>query len=228
MDKIKNSIYIDLDSLLDTRFSLLTEMSPKIAGEVLLNKQYFNRLRDSFPPIPEIVFKTFYKYRDNSLLKTAIRTHITDVLFSEVCYVELNPQIKEGVKVANIVINTYPYRLTKKEIDDIKKSIRFTMGNIDFNIKDTYFNPYNVSLTDFKEFYSIIMYDGLNWLKYRIATNEFFNFNMPSTRLYIPAFLEKIEKNKNIEDIFKDMKRSMEYFIDLQFTPVKMFSLKHE
>jgi len=224
--KLPFKIYVDVDSLLDTRFALLSFLDSELAGKALLKDYYHSRLVDSFGLIDFYRFKEFYRFRNKKLLPLSVKTKITDIIIQEISYVTLNPHIREVVKIPTLTINTFPYRLTESEKENLVKAISSTLPNLEYKIEVTYFNPYK-DLTDFDDYYSIIMYDGIEWLENHIVVSNMKEKNKPDTRLYIPALLRSFvpDDEKLIKQTFEDLKNYMSYFIDLKPINVDYFCL---
>ena len=66
--KVKADIIIDLDSLFDTRLSVLKRINPKSYEYVMENYDEFrNRRKEEFPGVPQEVFRNIYKMRTKEI-----------------------------------------------------------------------------------------------------------------------------------------------------------------
>ena len=70
-----NGIYLDLDSILDTRLSLLFTFDPNLAKDVITHG-YTSRDEDVFPGISKEVFASLYSKRTTNILFNATITKL--------------------------------------------------------------------------------------------------------------------------------------------------------
>lgn len=224
----RKQIYIDIDSLLDTRLGILTEYFPQVAGNILFNlDKYYNRLRDDFYPIGNTTFKYFYSKRNKDTLKLSKLTNIMEVIIEEIGFVEFNLEIKNLVNKAEVVLNLFPYEFTEKEKEKLELIIYNLVKHIPFDLKIINKNPLELDKTELEKYYAIIMYSGMEWLKYKIATREITNGEILEARLYIPLQLDIINLQPNkIEESINYLTKTMRYFTDLRITENRYFSIK--
>jgi hypothetical protein len=221
-------IYIDLDSLLDTRFSMLYNLDKDMLNKIYVNKEYDNRIINEFDYIPSNIFNLLYKYRGNDLLSISYFTKILKIVMLEVGMLKNNLQIMNLNQPITIDINVHPYTIDK-HIEDVKVKL-LSMLNIDgLNINIIDVNP--ISLTPDKvnnEYISLIMYDGMKWFGHMLNTEAFKNNYIPTINLILPALLDKPVVMKKIEDyesMFNDIVKQGNMFINMKFTPVEYFNI---
>ena len=106
----KLGIYINLDSLIDTRLSVLHYHSPKIFKQVVKSiDKYQSRLKDEFDYLDTELFKEMYKKRNSEMIKEPIPTFIPEFIKS---YVLTCLQEKSG-EIVTMYLNVYPYKFKR-------------------------------------------------------------------------------------------------------------------
>jgi hypothetical protein len=221
-------IYIDLDSLLDTRFSMLYNLDKNMLNKIYANKEYDNRIINEFDYIPSNVFNLLYKYRGNDLLSISYFTKILKIVRLEIGMLKNNLQIMNLNQPITIDINVYPYTIDE-HIEDVKIKL-LSMLNIDgLNINIIDIDPINLTPDKINnEYISLIMYDGIKWFGYMLNTEAFKNNYIPTVNLILPALLDKpvvMKKIKDYEDMFNDIVKQGNLFINMKFTPVEYFNI---
>jgi len=238
--KIGDSIYADLESVFDIRFTILEEFFDSLRYKGLspiemIKKDpvmYYGRLTYGLPTIPSSYFKYVYEkcIFDNKVFKSLVKksklTNILNMVNAEIVLLE-SKKLGDEFKQVTLTINTFPLELTEIEINTLKfiistatilkmDDIEIVNDNHASIIRDLKSNKYDV----------MFMYRGLDWLNTNILINKFHN---PETKLYVPAILYDsnvdIDKPDQIEMIFNSYKEIMMPFIDLTFIPQEIFSL---
>jgi len=125
----KQGIYIELDALLDTRLSTLFQMEG-VDLSTILDNGYFTRSKEEFYGIPKEAFDSEYKLRDKITLKDAVITK--SIVFIRELIVSMIKQATEtpmhtGPK---LIVNVYPYQLSKEETEAIIKGIAAASGQL--------------------------------------------------------------------------------------------------
>lgn len=118
----KQGIYVDIDSLLDTRFGTLVGMGQEVLIGVLDNG-YFQRRAETFYGVEKEVFDEAYKKRDKSVLAQSVITKVlgfVNELVREMNTQAIQTPFHTGPK---IYINTYPYELNDSEAAVILKAV---------------------------------------------------------------------------------------------------------
>ena len=110
----KNSLYINLDTLYDTRLATLNYIDPKLAKLAIANG-YYERDSDSFSLISGKDFDRVYSLRDWDYIKDAIPTNSLQIVGNF-----LNDATKRQLETpftaaAEIYLNVYPYVLTRDQ-----------------------------------------------------------------------------------------------------------------
>ena len=68
-------IYVDLDSLFDTRLAILDKIDTRYAT-LVYEAGYCNRTEDAFPRLSKEAFKKLFDDRDNDVLSRALLTNV--------------------------------------------------------------------------------------------------------------------------------------------------------
>ena len=108
-------LLLELDALLDTRLSILGSMDPKRTAVIMQDTSYTTRVIDRFQGFDNKAFKEAYDSRTTKALAGAMRTDVFKILHDFITRV-MNRNIVSPTPVdTEIVLNTYPYKLTEKE-----------------------------------------------------------------------------------------------------------------
>lgn len=231
-DKNSQGLYVDLDSLFDTRFAVLEELSPQLAIDNLL-KGWQNRISDEPVGMPLDDFKTLYELRNVETLAKASQTEVADLMRHWVADVSKqtlsNPTINTIIR---IFVNVFPYELTQEEAtllgNQLKayfpEDILVTMLNVD---------PKRITPEVVKKYFSgMFMYDYHLWKEHHAKEGNFKDIRLPDTALYTPAIyhgqkpseseLREFEEKKI--DVFKEWEMYVGPLIGIEFLPVQAFS----
>ena len=213
------AIYLELDSLVDTRLALLYSLSEKTAIEVL--PDYHLRRNDIFGNIPYRLFEELYKLRKKNILEFAIPTKILDILGMMVA--EKRGDVRNIGDKYKLYLNTYPYVLTKEEQDRFSEVI--TRFIPDLFVECIYETQYSLTpkfITD-KDISDIIMYNGLEWLEKQISLFNIVEHPLINRSLVVPAITNefgiKVDKN-----LFLDTAKRLEMVITVIFVDVAYFA----
>lgn len=229
--------YVDLDSIFDTRLSLLTKLTkenilqPEELEHILLHN-YYNRTSDFIIPN----FLDYYKKRDKQLLLTPFLTPIIDGIKSFVITTSLNKDKTPLLLNAKIELNIYPYVLEEEEIDNIIKGLVVLTDRVPsisiINTPPEYLTPNFI-----KDKYKLMfMYESREWFKTHYANENFKKQTCPSVILKTP-FLHYVEEDKDPEtfnDVIKNSKginakliskveKDLKPIINIEYLPVQSF-----
>lgn len=113
-------VYVELDCLLDTRFTVLKDMNEKLADEILLNGKYHKRETDIVKGIDYTTFVAKHKEYSLDVLSRSFLTNIILVLkdFADALEIE-TAKINVPMRY-EFVVNYFPYKLSQQEIDEIQ------------------------------------------------------------------------------------------------------------
>ncbi len=222
---------IELDSILDTRFSMLSQMFPDKIDEIM--GSYFGRPTNELPGI--ISYEDFnhaYLNRNRSVLKNAVMTK-TVLLLKDFVSTALENMIHSSLEMPpKLIINTYPYELTKEEVKNITVALLFHIGNkVDIEIASLTHKEISPLYLE-REVWSYIKFDYYNWLDDIAEYLDNKNQRCPDTKLITPAYLHV--KTKDLPSLFNQQgkridpfhhfKIGLSYIIDLEFISTTFFN----
>lgn len=220
-DKFTN-ICVTLDSIIDTRWHLYdVEIS-----------QYRNRLLDTEKELE------LYRLRDNSFLKNPKKTNIERLLMVLKSRVNtFSEHVLQNNKAFNIVINTYPYILSREESVNLYKGFKLSYTFAD-DLKVVCEEP---TANNFSTYDVVVDYDGLfnldNMIKeiYDEDLQSLHNLTntLDDTTLIVPSILQDAEiANKVVKNgsgpltFFKQMMKEYTPLIRLEVVDLNFFNLK--
>jgi hypothetical protein len=225
------TLLLELDSILDTRLSLLVTKFPDRIDDIL--KIYFSRATNEFDGIISYEdFNSLYRQRDRSVLKNAVMCK-TILLVKDFVDTALENMIQTSVEIPpKLILNIYPYDLSAEEIKLILTSMIFHIGN-KVDIEVAYIRHEDILPSKMlNSLWGYLKFDYYNWLD---DIGEKFKDNRercPDTKLITPAYFPV--KNKDISKLFtQDGKRidpffyfktGLSYIIDIEFTEKSMFN----
>jgi hypothetical protein len=229
MVNIKTGIYVDLDSLMDTRLSTLSSIDKQLAYELLSNGSYIDRLYDEFGYINHHLFKEFYDRRNKITLLRSFPTKIVELIATELILMESKQIEANEIPLLTLTVNTYPYTLTDKEMKSFTHALK--LHTLNKKLQVAYINIPPTSLTlDFISihFSVVIMYDYSRWIDYHLSIKS---GNAVDTILYVPGVLGnavKIKKIKDIEDMFDAYSELFGAFINIKHIPVESYCIQEK
>jgi hypothetical protein len=197
-------IYVDLDSLFDTRLTTLTLIDKDLSMEEIKG-EFFIRTCDSFKHIPHKVFDYFYKHRTVNTLKLSQLTKIVKLVMEFANNVSLNDKELGGEGDVVLYVNTYPYDLNEQQEKIIKASLITYMPKItnvvtrfDYNVSPEWLDRY-VSM--------IVMYDGYKWLTKNVANGKLKKNPLLDILFIVPKiiFVDGEHTEKDFEYLEKTM-----------------------
>lgn len=202
METVKK-VYIDLDSLFDTRLGCLAEIDSKLVLEALDNG-FLKRNSDTFSFLKKDLFDKAYKLRDIETLKLSPFTACHKLLTS-VCVAMLKGSIDgpdiTGVKV---VVNINPYKLSEVEAGDLLTLIVEKTGRlVEVELVDIPFAELTISHCE-SNYDVIFMYDYMYFLEQNIVARNHLKHSINDRILIAPEiFLREITK-KDLDKIYRN------------------------
>lgn len=220
----KLGIYINLDSLIDTRLSIIYYHSPKMFKDIIKNiNSYQSRLKDEFENLDVELFQNMYKKRNSLMIKEPLPTHVPELIKSYV----LTCLEEKSSEVITLYLNVYPYKFRSEEKELLKKSIfSIYKGLIDVEILDE--PDTNISVKFIHENIALmIMYNGIKWIEHNLANKKLRSLNLPDVLMICPRLVDKVVVQKTaINDFFSDFEKIVHPFIHLLFLTPRLFSIK--
>lgn len=181
----KNGLYLDLDSLYDTRLATLESIDPRLAKTAIANG-YYKRDEDVFPHVDKKTFRELYDQRGEDLLETAMVTNVLSILSTfikdsirRVCETPSKGEI-------NVFLNVYPYQIDKTTAHAMLKPLsKLTAGSANVHILNL--KPEHLTLRYCRDNFSLmVMYDFEQWLEIHTRNDAFRNTPIPDITLFVP------------------------------------------
>lgn len=219
-----------LDTLFDTRLSLLSILMPNFTNELLESGNYTDRLKDSFS-VGDVKFSyesflPIYQNRSKSLLKYSGLTFIPYIISCEINRHQQNNFNGECFRKWHLHINTYPYNLSKEEQESIN-TIFYQYMDDRPEIIYHHLHPRNIDkdFIDNNNIEVVIDYFGLEWLSYFMYNTEN-KFTNRKINLCVPKLLNTcgLDDQELTDEFFKKIETSFSSHIELSFLDSYCFS----
>lgn len=224
-----SKMLIDMDSLFDTKFSLLIEFSKDLAYSVIKDKSYFNRKKDNFKYGEFILgyelFYKFYNSRNKFILKNALPTKMPFVIRKEINRHFTDLRDGTCLEPFYLYINTYPYFLYDSEKEIIANMFKmdgFEKINIEF-----IYNPLKEISPKFiktEGIELIILSNGMEWLE-SIDKLELLKNPINKTTLITPKILNSSKFRSTVieEKHFESVATQARLIMPVEFLDVFFF-----
>lgn len=227
-------IYVNLDSILDTRLGTLGKIDPKLAASVLDNG-YRDRLIDRFTGVDDAVFKDAYAKRDLETLKMSVVTNVSFLL---------RRIIKDGLALAvqqqkitrlNIDLNVWPYEFSPGPMTDMLISCMRVHAYENAVVRIISIEPKHLTPEYAgKNYQMLIMYDWLEW--FTLHKTFFEKKGIPSVAFIAPQLcLDKVPSKEEMiglssdgKDIFQITEAMCAPMFRLNMMPASLFSIIDE
>lgn len=230
----KNSIYLELDALFDTRYAMFFRFDSEAAIE-FMKGGFRTRLSDEFwrvsTKFTQEEWVEAWKKRDISLLQespiTSIPSFLTDCIES-IDWDVISPN--DPSRLVSITINTYPYSLEP----EVKEAICYHLGLLLPTVDkiSTIFIPTHVLAADqlLGRYDLVVMYNFHDWVKmYEDRFADEFEFR--NLMLAVPQLFKEVpEKGSEDHEILGSLNAFSvsEYLLfgrcELRMIPVADFS----
>lgn len=226
LTEINNNIYIELDSLIDSRLATFYNIDKELTKEFLESGRYHSRIKDELSYISNHLFYKIYEQRDRDILKEVAPTKIVDLL-KEYIIEAKRVNVEYNNSETTIYVNVYPYRLLEAELEWLTKAflgMTFSSFNIEIINKDiTEVTPKwiheNVGV--------MVMYRGIRWIEYHMDNRNLLDRPIPDVGMITPAIIDgKYKKEKT--DLWENITMLLSRWIRINFIPVEEFSLKYK
>lgn len=221
-----STIFVELDTLLDTRMSTLNSMGVQ-ALKSALDAGYHDRPFDIFPGVDEAVYRQLYAKRGKSALTQAMMTPIVEVVKEFVTSTLDNVNNSPFHYKPKVMLNVYPYKLVESEIAVLIAALRgITLGLADIEAVDMsleeitpLFVKANLSV--------MIMYQYDMWLEAHSLSGAFKKHTAPEVAMIGPRiyFKKPLKLPDPAEDPFTALEQLASPFIGLALLPIEKFSM---
>jgi len=222
-------IFIDLDSLMDTRLPVIYQIDENLAEEELGSGKYQNRIIDEFGYISKKMFQSLYRDRNKTILGLATPTNMLKLLSDY--YKELkSSNVKHGyTDTVNIYLNIYPYDLNIVETTHLANAITATLDD-DIVVKIVKMSPTELTPMWVDEnLAAMVLYNGMEWVEIHTANLNLINNPLLDVGLMVPALImtkkNMLKTNEDLDGFFDSIESSMESLIKLKMLPAKDFSI---
>ena len=224
---LDKGVYIDLDTIFDTRLTVLKAISPEVYNLMLKTDYYDLRLFDEFDFINNKVFNTFYKQRDNEILKRSFITKAVELLALELDIL-VSKKVEAGVTSPTFIdLNIYPYTLTEVDKKRLINAIGIYCLFDEVKVNFVNISPFDLSMSYISGRYGVmIMYHGSKWLDYQMSIKK---LSCSDIKLYVPALLDKpviFKKKEDLENVFNSRDTILNPFINITSLPMGYFNVK--
>lgn len=226
-----STLYIDLDTLFDTRLATLYENLTEVDFKKEL-KKYYTRIDDDFYPW----FKDKYDNRNKNILANSSLTKIIDLVKEFIKVTYESSRFTPFQFKPKIHLNIYPYELLEEEINVlIAGLVTITNEICDIEIINKSFKDLNPGYV--KSTYSVMyMYHYRDWLDENITNNKFEKITCHEITLIGPALLycdnEKkkllIDKNQIKDDVISFLETDLAKIIKIKLIPINNFCIGFE
>lgn len=220
------SLYIDLDSLLDTRMGVLALLDPEKAAKLSLSPTYGLRVIDHFPDFDMEAYAERYAKRDEEVLKSSMTTRAYSVVQTFVQRVIDKTLDAPTDFYPQVYLNTYPYVIS----DDLKLMIgKALVAKLSLQPKMVFIHKSPEELTPGyckARFNTMVVYDFVEWIEAHSITKAIQETPIPEVTLFTPILVKKLEEDvgKDLRSKFIDLMSFFQMHINVTFIPVDVFS----
>ena len=225
-------IYVDLDSLFDTRLAILDKIDTRYAT-LVYEAGYCNRTEDAFPRLSKEAFKKLFDDRDNDVLSRALLTNVIGMVKDHIKENVLHLHNTPGGREINVYVNVWPYEFDKEGVEMILKPI-YDLEQNRVNVHALNVDPKELPASWFgQKFAFIVMYDYMRWLNNILDDPKTLQHKMPKTTLIAPKlFLNETYSEKEYQehidagnfDPFREVELICSQFIGLEYYETPLFS----
>lgn len=204
-------VYTDLDTILDTRLEVYYNLGIRDIP------WYNKRTTIGYKNIPSKLFNLEYSKRTKDNLQDS---NVTSIPYLIKDFINTGKSTARSDYFNTIVtIDTYPYRLTKKEVDKLITLVKDITNaykvEVIFNSIDT------LPIKHLARASVVILYDGLSLINRLIPRGKLgLKVSIPDTQLIVPYIAEDNMDMKYLKELVAITKP----IIDIQFANVKLFN----
>ena len=223
----KTGFYLDLDSLLDTRLTVMLDQASSDEQKMQTITKWPDREVDSTHFCTYADFVNAFNKRDKLTLKRSTATNAS-LMISEFVKETISASITNPEKSKPVIyVNTYPYVLNENEIKvflSVIKTITANMSDICFISKPT------LALTPawLKSNVAIALYyNPIEWLEAHSKNGTLVARACPDVTMYSPKLYhrERLQLEDGT-DVFAQSLLYIKPFINLNFVNPNVFSCK--
>jgi hypothetical protein len=229
-----DNIYLDLDTILDTRMGTLAKLGNEYAVRTLNSGKYHKRMVDEFEGVSREAFKEAYAKRDLDTLKLSVLTNVVFFLRRLIKDSLISSVIHQRVEKLSFTVNVYPYNFEDEGlVEMLLGCIRFhtysTSSVRIVSIPDEDLTPEFCSTN----FQIMLRYDWVNWAakhKTYYETKGTPQLSVVSPEIFFDAVptpdeIEQLQMKK--QNPFRMTEEITAALFRLKHMPVSLFSI-HE
>lgn len=221
---ITRVIYTDLDTLYDTKITLLNMIDPRLVREYL-SREY--NILDHTLYLSNKAFDRIYRDRDKRVLIGSKNSSVVDLLRRIVSDIDTKNKTTTVIpSVMTLVVNTYPYKLDNEEKSIMKEFMSryiLHLNEIDIIyeeiIDSELMNKINI----------MVKRDGLKWFMDNRLSNP--EFKLPNLKLIVPDDMVMSGLTKmdvDVDKLKEYLETTLMLDVCLEFVEKEAFMLKLE
>lgn len=232
MDTRYSVLMVELDCILDTRFTTLYKMGKEKVLSAF-DENYYKRTTDVFPGVSREDFQAAYSRRDKSYLDSPQKTPIMEMLSEFVLETNANVTSTPFHLVPKIILNIFPYNLSEDEISNLTAALSvITRGDADIEVVNM--SPEEITPKFVKKNLSIlIMYEFHKWLELHSLNENFKYVTCPDVSLIGPMLTHTdkldVELIKKCDELgihpFQAVELIFSPLISLKLLPIEHFCM---
>ncbi|HRM30031.1 MAG TPA: hypothetical protein PLH48_05800 [Acinetobacter johnsonii] len=180
-----NGLYLELDSLYDTRLASLDYIDPKVA-KLAIAKGYFERKEDVFPFVSKEQFRKLYDTRGLEILDRAIVTRIPEIMQNFITSTLEGMSTSPFKEDINVYLNIYPYKIDKITATKMLEPLANLCGKL-VNVNIVNWSNAQFTLPFCRANIALIIkYDYEEWLEVHTQNDMFRKCQIPDVTLFVP------------------------------------------
>lgn len=218
----KHGLYVDIDSLLDTRLSTIILTHPKLPIDKTFIDYHINRHRDVWPNTNNGTLLENYDNRNRETLRNAVATNVLTFIV-EYVKTSLISDVNNPIKLNTVIyLNIHPYNLLDSEIEILKTALSIQINHV-FDIVIINQAPSSLSVKWVKDNISmLVMYRYDQWLYDPVIVEQLMALPIPDVVLVSPKLIHFGGKSLNAEQkrLMKKYNHSPFTFVELELKPL--------
>lgn len=229
-ENIVNGVYVELDSIFDTRLSMMYDIDKNILRDMIETDKYHNRYMDQYGYISVKLFRLLYSFRNANVLNNPLGTRINDVIKDYCIESTISAKSVEDYNKVTVYLNIFPYNLTEEDIELLRMGISNSI-KMPVNVEIIYKHYTEIKPSFIKENIGMmIMYDAITWIEYFTSNGELIKDSLPDTLLMTPMLIHRnmLIAKRDMNKFFEDIETSVAMLINLVYVPVELFCFRKE
>lgn len=224
-------IYTDIDTLLDTRLTVLKQLDPVALNEMVTKDNYWLREHTNWEVLTDgrvtnEQFNEAWASRGNDVLIDATMTAITLPMKSIILHHQVNQDEGVSSDALMLVVNQWPYKLGTEVQEALTVALRhYLVEDILIRFVDIPFEELTPTVL-LNDYHQAIMFETHRWIKH--FSFALAKLRAPGFTLIGPRLFEKdpseLTLDKKKEEMF-GFSMMLLYYIHLDFINVEYFSM---